>query len=120
MIKGFGRGKGFGFPTANLFIEEDYKLIPNNGVYVSSSIINDQLHYGLTNIGTNPTVKGTKRSIETYFIDFDGDLYDKEISVSLLHKLRDEKKFDNVELLKQAMQEDKNRALAFIKENENN
>ncbi len=120
VIKGFGRGKGFGFPTANLFIEEDYKLIPNNGVYVSSSIINDQLHYGLTNIGTNPTVKGTKRSIETYFIDFEGDLYDKEISVSLLHKLRDEKKFDNVELLKQAMQEDKNRALAFIKENENN
>jgi riboflavin kinase/FMN adenylyltransferase len=120
VIKGFGRGKGFGFPTANLFIEEDYKLIPNNGVYVSSSIINDQQYYGLTNIGTNPTVNGTKRSIETYFIDFDSDLYDKEISVSLLHKLRDEKKFDNVEVLKKAMQEDKKQALSFIRKNEKN
>jgi len=120
VVKGYGRGKDFGFPTANLSIEEDYKLIPNNGVYVSSSIINDQKYYGLTNIGTNPTVNGTQRSIETYFIDFDGDLYNQELSVSLLHKLRDEKKFDNVELLKQAMQKDKKQALAFIRENEKN
>ena len=115
IIKGFGRGKGFGFPTANLFIEEDYKLIPNNGVYVSSSIIDGQQYYGLTNIGTNPTVNGTKRSIETYFINFQGDLYDRELSVSLLHKLRDEQKFDNIELLKKAMREDKEQALAFIR-----
>ena len=120
VVKGYGRGKDFGFPTANLSIEEDYKLIPNNGVYVSSSIINDQKYYGLTNIGTNPTVNGTQRSIETYFIDFDGDLYNQELSVSLLHKLRDEKKFDNVEFLKQAMQKDKKQALAFIRENEKN
>ena len=120
VIKGFQRGKGFGFPTANLFIEEDYKLIPNNGVYVSSSVIDGHAYYGLTNIGTNPTVNGTKRSIETYFIDYEGDLYEKEISVSLLYKLRDEKKFDNVDLLKQAMREDEKQALAFIRKNEKN
>ena len=120
VIRGYGRGKDFGFPTANLAIQEDYKLIPSNGVYVSSSMINDQKYYGLTNIGTNPTVNGTKRSIETYFIDFDGDLYNQELSVSLLHKLRDEKKFDNVEVLKKAMQEDKKQALSFIRKNGKN
>ena len=118
IVRGYGRGKGFGFPTANLGIEENYKLVPNDGVYVSSSIIDGRYCYGLTNIGTNPTVNGIKRSIETNFLDLDQDLYDKELSISLLYKIRGEKKFDNVELLKQAMQEDKKQALAFIKSNE--
>ena len=118
IVRGYGRGKGFGFPTANLGIEEDYKLIPNDGVYVSSSIIDGHHCYGLTNIGTNPTVNGTKRSIETNFLNLDQDLYEKELSISLLYKIRGEKKFDNVELLKQAMQNDKKEALAFIKSNE--
>lgn len=118
VVRGHGRGKVFGFPTANLQIEEDYKLIPNDGVYVSSSTLKGNHYYGLTNIGTNPTVNGKQRTIETYFMDFEGDLYDQEISVSFLHKLRDEQKFDDVASLKEAMQQDKEQALAFIRNNE--
>ncbi len=118
VVRGHGRGKGFGFPTANLHIEEDYKLIPNDGVYVTSSKLKGKHHYGLTNIGTNPTVNGEQRTIETYFMDFDGDLYDQELSISFLHKLRDEQKFDDIASLKDAMQKDKEKALMFIKRNE--
>jgi riboflavin kinase/FMN adenylyltransferase len=79
-------------------IEEDYKLIPHNGVYVVKSIIN-QNHFGMMNIGFNPTVSGEKLSIEVHFFDFDTDLYDQKIKVSILKYIRTEQKFDSVDLL---------------------
>ena len=74
IVKGRGIGKTLAFPTANLKIKEDYKLIPKNGVYLVTSIISEKEVFGLTNIGTNPTFGGIHKTIETYFLDYKNDL----------------------------------------------
>ncbi|MEO9510877.1 MAG: bifunctional riboflavin kinase/FAD synthetase [Flavobacteriaceae bacterium] len=112
--KGKGLGKQFGFPTANLHIAEDYKLIPKNGVYVVKSIINGKAYYGMMNIGFNPTVAGTEKSIEVNFFKFEGNLYNKKIQVAILHRIRDEHKFDSVEELKKQLQRDREKSLELI------
>ena len=114
VIKGKQLGATIGFPTANLQIEENYKLIPRNGVYVVKSIINQKTIFGMMNIGFNPTVAGEHLSIEIHYFDFDGDLYDQKISVSLLEYLREEQKFDSVALLKQQLEQDQNTASVYI------
>ncbi len=78
IVKGKGLGKEFGYPTANLKIEEEYKLIPKNGVYVVRSKIDNIMVYGMMSIGTNPTVGGTSQTIETNFFNLDKDLYGKK------------------------------------------
>ncbi|MBA4275424.1 bifunctional riboflavin kinase/FAD synthetase [Flavobacterium sp.] len=114
VLKGKQLGRTVGFPTANLQIDENYKLIPQNGVYVVKSIINQKTIFGMMNIGFNPTVAGKNLSIEIHFFNFDADLYDQKISVSLLEYLRPEQKFDSIDLLKQQLVKDKNDALAYI------
>ncbi len=120
VVKGKGLGKGLGFPTANLKVEEDYKLIPKSGVYVVKAQINSQTYFGLTNIGTNPTFNETKQSIETYFFDLDQDLYGQTLSIKLLKRLRSEQKFNQVSDLISAMQNDKRQALSYIASYEQN
>ena len=91
IVKGKGIGKTLEFPTANLHLKEDYKLIPKNGVYLVQSIISGKEVFGLTNIGTNPTVGGTYKTIETYFLDYSNDLYQKEIQLNFIKRIREEK-----------------------------
>ncbi len=117
VIKGKKLGRTIGFPTANLKIEEEYKLIPKNGVYIVKSSINQKIVFGIMNIGINPTVNGEKLSIEVHFIDFDGDLYNSKIEISVLERIRDEQKFDSIELLKNQIQEDKDVAISYIIKN---
>lgn len=117
VIKGKQLGRTIGFPTANLKIEEEYKLIPKNGVYLVKSTINKKTVFGILNIGTNPTVNGEKLSIEVHFIDFDGDLYHSNIEISVLESIREEQKFDSIELLKNQIQEDKEAAISYIIKN---
>lgn len=112
--KGKGLGRTLHFPTANIHIEEDYKLIPKNGAYTVKSILNNKVVYGMMNIGFNPTVSGTEKSIEVNFFDFDGDLYDKKIKVQLLGRLRDEKKFNSIDDLKIQLAKDKENSLRYI------
>ena len=114
VIQGKQLGRTIGFPTANLKIEEDYKLIPKNGVYVVKSNINQKTVFGVMNIGKNPTVNGEYLSIEVHFIDFDGDLYNSKIEISVLERIRDEQKFDSIELLKTQIQKDKNVAISIV------
>jgi riboflavin kinase/FMN adenylyltransferase len=78
VVKGRQLGRTINFPTANISVKEEYKLIPAGGVYVVSSEINRKTVYGMMNIGTNPTVGGTTLSIEVYYFDWNGDLYDRE------------------------------------------
>jgi riboflavin kinase / FMN adenylyltransferase len=115
VIQGKQLGRTIGFPTANLKIEENYKLIPKNGVYIVSSSINNKTVYGLMNIGTNPTVGGTNQSIEVYYLDFNDDLYGQEMKVAILHRIRSEQKFESVELLKNQLQKDKTTAQNYLK-----
>jgi len=114
VVKGKQLGNTIGFPTANLQIEENYKLIPRNGVYVVKSTINQKTVFGMMNIGFNPTVAGEHLTIEIHYFDFDGDLYDQKIAVSLLDYLRAEQKFSSVDLLKQQLEKDKKTALDYI------
>lgn len=106
IVKGKGIGKTLEFPTANLQIVEGYKLIPKNGVYIVQSEISGRTVFGLTNIGTNPTVGGKEKTIETYFLNFNENLYDKHVKLEFLTRIRDEKKFASVEKLKQAIRKD--------------
>jgi len=118
VIEGRGIGKTLDFPTANLHVDEDYKLIPAMGVYIVRSEINGQKVYGLTNIGTNPTVGGSKRSIETYLLDFNKNIYHQKIRLEFIKRIREEKQFTSVEDLKKAIKNDEHFARTFIEQHE--
>jgi|TARA_R110000751_G_scaffold14621_2_gene47279 riboflavin kinase/FMN adenylyltransferase len=115
IIKGKGIGKTISYPTANLKIEETYKLIPKQGVYVVQAIIDNVLEFGMMNIGTNPTVSGTTQSIEIHFFNLNKSLYNKTLSIELLHRLREEQKFESLDLLKKQLEIDNHNASEFLK-----
>ena len=96
VIRGQGRGKQIGFPTAN--IEYDKELIkPSGGVYITQTLIHDMTYNSVTNVGINPTFNiGENVNIETHLLDFDRDIYGEGVRVSFLKKIRDEKKFSSV------------------------
>lgn len=114
VIKGKQLGRTIDFPTANISITENYKLVPANGVYVVSAVMGSKTVYGMMNIGNNPTVGGTSQSIEVHFFDFTEDLYDKEVQVNIHYKIRDEVKFPSVEDLKRQLQQDQKTSLEYI------
>ena len=111
VVKGKGLGSNLNFPTANIYIEESYKLIPKEGVYLVQSNLNGHQTYGMMNIGKNPTVsQDNKTHIEVHFFDFDGDLYGKTLKIELLDHLRREIKFPNIDALKEQLENDKSNA----------
>lgn len=112
--KGKGLGRQLHFPTANLHIEETYKLIPKNGAYVVQSLINGINVFGMMNIGYNPTVSGTEKTIETHFFDFDQDIYSQKIRIEIIARLRDEHKFDSVDALKKQLAKDKISSMSIL------
>ena len=115
VVKGKQLGRTIGFPTANIQIDEEYKLIPKNGVYIVKSTISDKTYFGMMNIGTRPTVDGKNLTIEVYFFDFEKDIYDTSITVSILDRIRDEKKFDSFDDLKKQIEKDKESTISYIK-----
>ncbi|WP_248724344.1 bifunctional riboflavin kinase/FAD synthetase [Seonamhaeicola sp. ML3] len=114
VTKGKGLGRQIDYPTANIQIEEDYKLIPKQGAYIVQSNIDGVIVYGMMNIGTNPTVNGDRQTIEVHFFDFNKDIYNKPLEIELLKRLRDEQKFDSLDVLKAQLKKDKETAFAFI------
>jgi riboflavin kinase/FMN adenylyltransferase len=114
VTKGQQLGRTIGYPTANIQIEEDYKLVPQNGVYVAKCVINQKTVYGMMNIGNRPTVNGITQTIEINLFDFNDDLYGQTITVSLLKRMRDEQKFESLEALKNQLAFDKQTALSYI------
>jgi riboflavin kinase/FMN adenylyltransferase len=116
VIKGNNLGEKIGFPTANLFIKEPYKLIPKTGAYIVKSEIDNKQIFGMMNIGYRPTVSGKHQTIEIHFFNFKKDLYGENIQVDILHFLRDEQKFESVEALKNQLLKDKEHSLALIKD----
>lgn len=114
VTRGKGLGRTLDFPTANLHIEEEYKLIPKNGVYVVQARVNGTRLNGMMNIGFNPTVSGTEKRIEIHFFDYQGDLYDQPLQVAILERIRDEHKFDSVESLRAQLHKDKEVSLQYL------
>lgn len=95
VVKGAGRGRLIGFPTANLEVDKS-RIIPKNGVYASYVTRSGQRLKSITNIGFNPTFTDKKiKQVETFIFDFNDDLYGENLKVELVHKIRDEKKFSS-------------------------
>lgn len=114
VIKGKSLGRTINFPTANIHIKEDYKLIPKDGVYVVSSKINETTIFGMMNIGNNPTVAGETKSIEVHFFNFNSDIYNETLKIEMLTRLRDERKYDSIDLLRQQLERDKEASKTYI------
>jgi len=108
--KGFRNGHKLGFPTANLEAEEK-RVLPPDGVYRGAVIFEGKKYRAVINIGKNPTFEAEKKTVESHLIDFEADLYDKEITVEFHEFLRSEIKFENIDMLKNQIKKDKERAI---------
>jgi riboflavin kinase/FMN adenylyltransferase len=107
VVAGKQLGRTIGYPTANLFVEDKYKLIPADGIYAVHVEQNGAMYSGMLSIGNNPTVEGKGRSIEVNIFDFDKDIYGQQATVYFIERLRDEVKFNNLEELKIQLAKDK-------------
>lgn len=115
VVKGKGIGKSLNYPTANIQINSDLKLIPKHGVYIVKCLIDKKNYWGMMNIGVNPTFDNNELSIEVHFLDYNGDLYGNTLNIELLKHLRNEKKFDSIENLKNQIALDESQTRDFIK-----
>jgi len=113
VVAGAGRGVGLGFPTANLDISSE-RAMPPDGVYAGWAHINGKAYQSMANIGQCPTFGGGERTVEAYIVDYQGDLYGQELKLDIIDRLRDEKKFDTVEALKEQMTKDVRRGKAIL------
>ncbi len=117
VVNGKKLGGKIGYPTANIDVKEAYKLIPKTGVYVVKANINKKEIFGMMNIGNRPTVNGNHQTIEVHFFDVNLDLYNQNLTIKLLYFLRDEKKFDSLDLLIHQLKKDEEIARNYIKKN---
>lgn len=108
VVSGMQNGRKFGFPTANLDLKSDLKLLPPDGIYVVKvQLQSGEINHGILSIGTNPTVSEKNiRTVEVYLLDFSANLYGTLLEVQLLHFIRPSMKFDSIDTLIQQMKED--------------
>ena len=110
---GAGRGTGLGFPTANLEMDQRQAL-PPDGVYATWAYVNGQAYESMTNIGRRPTFGENERNIEVFLLNYHGNLYNQEMKVDIVARLREEKRFDTVDELKKQITEDVKRGKAIL------
>ena len=115
VVKGAGRGKTLGFPTANVKLNDENKLIPKTGVYAVKCLIADETVFGVMNIGVRPTFENLNEPvIEVNLFNFDKEIYGENIEIEFLKRIRDEKKFNSKEELIKQIEKDKNEAMKEI------
>ena len=115
VVKGKQIGRTLGFPTANLDLNNRYKIVPALGIYAVRVQTQEGSYNGMLNIGKRPTVEESNEvSIEVNLFDFDGDLYGKHLQLELIERIRDEQKFDSLEALKAEMINDKLKCLRIL------
>ena len=114
VVKGNQLGRTIGFPTANIQISENYKLIPKNGVYMITTILNNKIIFGMMNIGVKPTLGENLLSIEVHLLHFSEDIYGHKIQVNVIEQLREEQKFESFEALKLQLEMDKANTLHYF------
>jgi riboflavin kinase / FMN adenylyltransferase len=110
VVKGRQLGRTIGFPTANVQVQKNYKLIPKNGVYACRISLRNQSYNGIMNIGNRPTVEGVGRTQEVHIFDFDDDIYGENIKIDVIDFIRDEIKFESIEKLITQIKSDCNKA----------
>lgn len=115
VVKGNQIGKGLGFPTANLKINDPLKQLPKSGAYIVESEIDNRTYLGMLNIGFRPTIDGRDISIEVYFENLDQDLYGQKIKLNFIRFLREEKRFESLEKLKEQLAKDRKELLKDLR-----
>lgn len=114
VVKGQQIGRSIGFPTANIQIADNYKLLPRDGAYAVHADVNSIRYKAILNIGDRPTVDGDQKTIEAHLIDFEGDLYGQELRIYFQEFLREEKKFESLYALKNQLAIDRERAIFIL------
>lgn len=114
VVRGNQIGRRIGYPTANLYIEDANKLIPALGVYATKVFYGNRTFDGMTNIGMRPTINAFKLTIETNIFDFDEDIYYESLTIQLVKRIRNEKKFRNLDILKAQLSEDKAKTVEIL------
>ena len=114
VVDGDKNGRKMGFPTANIKINEWYKLIPAKGVYAVKVELNSQLYFGMLNIGNRPTLDGNNDTIEVNIFNFDENIYNKEVRIEFYERIRDERKFESKDELKNQLNLDKEKCLHIL------
>ena len=114
VVHGNNIGKTISFPTANIKVDQPYKLIPKNGVYIVKTIIDNQTTFGMMNIGYNPTFNGKQKSIEIHFLNFTKNIYHKNLTIEMIMRIRNEIRFNSVDDLKKQLGQDKLSTLNYI------
>lgn len=114
VVQGKQLGRTIGYPTANILMEDKYKLIPADGVYAVKVELNGVMYQGMLNVGNNPTIEGKGRSLEVNIFDFDQNIYGDEATIYFIERLRDEVKFNGLDELKAALAKDKVNALKIL------
>ncbi len=118
VVGGDQLGRQLGFPTANIKVKESYKLLPKNGVYAVKASIKGHIYSGMMNIGVRPTLDHSSEElkIEVHLFDFNEQIYGSDMTIFLYNRLRDEVRFESIELLMDAMHRDMSRAKAVLGE----
>ena len=114
VVEGSQVGRQMGFPTANIEVAEDYKLIPGNGVYAVKIVLENSIYNGMLNIGTRPTIKGNNVTIEVNIFNFNQEIYNKPIRIEFFEKIRNEVKFNELAELQQQLNYDKQKVLQLF------
>ena len=107
VTKGQGLGRKIDFPTANILVKETYKLIPPRGVYLVGAEVNHRSFFGMMNVGIRPTVNGKHETLEVHLFDCEENLYDLNLKIEFIEKIRDEVKFQSFDHLKIQLEKDK-------------
>ena len=113
VVLGDQRGRTIGFPTLNIGVSAD-RALPPDGVYVTRAYFPTGNFSAVTNVGTRPTFDGSSRRVETHVFDFEGDMYGEVVTVELLHRLREERKFEGIDALVAQIQLDSAAARAWL------
>lgn len=115
VVRGHQNGRSIGFPTANIAVDNQSKLIPARGVYAVVVLLHDKEYAAMLNIGYRPTFSDEKElSVEVHILDFSSDIYDASVSINFMHRLRDEQKFESLEALKNQLEKDKLTVLKLL------
>ncbi len=114
VVPGAQRGRQIGFPTANIKINDPLKLIPADGVYAVRVILDNKLYQGMLNIGNRPTVDGAQHAIEVHILDFEGNLYDHPIRIKMVERIRPEKRFADMNELREQLVKDRQLAQKIL------
>ncbi len=116
VVPGEKIGRKIGFPTANIAFEDEYKLITAMGVYACRVEWNNKIYKGMGNIGVRPTLDHGDLTIEVHIFDFDEEIYEENITIYFVGRIRDEKKFDSIEKLREQLIKDKTKIKSILKD----